>query len=133
MKKIHPEIADDIIIVHPQMKNLLSHRVFPIPPRMLTDLWDYGSLAPKVEEKYIRAMLSQLKLPAANLICFVKTVLKCQNFITNDVEKEQSSVSLRDVKRVVRIFKFYNNVLRFKRYILNEINKKDITKNMHKS
>ena len=89
MKKIHPEIADDIIIVHPQMKNLLSHRVFPIPPRMLTDLWDYGSLAPKVEEKYIRAMLSQLKLPAANLICFVKTVLKW----TSEKLKEISALS----------------------------------------
>ena len=126
MKKINPEKEDDVINVHPDMKNLLSHRVFPIPPRILFDLWDYGSLYKDVEEKYIRAMLSQLKLEENYLNCFVEAVLTCQNFIRSDVEKQQSSVSLRDIKRVIRIFKFYYNVIAFRRYVKEEVTKSNL-------
>lgn len=126
MKKINPEKEDDVINVHPSMKNLLSHRVFPIPPRMLFDLWDYGSLAEGVEEKYIRAMLSSLKLKSSFLNCFVSCVIQCQNYIKVYVEKEQSSVSLRDIKRVIRIFKFYYFVLWFRNDVKKNIESKKL-------
>ena len=109
-----------MINVHPSMKNLLSHRVFPIPPRMLSDLWDYGSLSSATETKYVHAMLSQLGLEQRLLDYFVEAVIMCQNFIKQRVEKEQSSVSLRDIKRVVRIFRFYDSVVRFRELIKNK-------------
>ena len=123
MKKINPNKEDDIMNIHPEMKNLLSHRVFPIPPRLLFDLWDYGSLSSQIEKKYIRAMLSQLKLETKYLNCFEEAVLYCQDYIKNTVEQQQSSVSLRDIKRVVHIFKFYYHVIAFRDYIEKQIRK----------
>ena len=102
------------------MKNLLSHRVFPICPRMLYDLWDYGSLDPVTEQKYIEAMIQQLNLKESYSKCFVKSVLYCQKYIKETVEKQQSSVSLRDIKRVVRIFRFYYIFILFRESFTKE-------------
>ena len=114
MKQISSENEDDVINVHPNMRNLLSHRVFPIPPRMLYDLWDYGSLDSSTEEKYIEAMVQQLKLKKDYLDCFVQSVKQGQHYIKTKVERQQSSASLRDIKRVIRIFRFYYNYLLFR-------------------
>ena len=81
---------------------------------MLYDLWDYGSLDYESEKKYIRAIIKQLNLKQEYLKCFVESVMECQKVIKTEVKKQQSSVSLRDIKRVVRIFKFYYDYIEFR-------------------
>lgn len=117
MKSIVSDKEDDVLKVHPRMENLLSHRVFPIPPRMLNDLWDYGSLNDEVENDYINSMIGKLKLIQKFQDCFVKIITFCHSYIKKTVEKQKSSVSLRDVKRVVRIFKFYYIYIMFREKI----------------
>jgi hypothetical protein len=49
----------------------------------------------------------------------------CQKEIKTIVEKQQSSVSLRDIKRVVRIFKFYYHYLLFRESFTKENHMED--------
>ena len=114
MRKINSENEDDVVNVHPDMKNLLSHRVFPIPPRILGYLWDYGSLNKQSERNYIQSMIRKLKLPKNFENCMARSVESSQNFIKEIVEKRQSSVSLRDIKRVIKIFHFYACYVEFR-------------------
>ena len=129
MRKINPNNEDDVVNVHPDMKNLLSHRVFPLPTRILGYLWDYGSLNENSEKSYIKSMISKLKLKPEFQNCLVKSIVKSQKYIKEVVEKRQSSVSLRDIKRVVKIFHFFACYVKFrsrKEHYLIDIDQMDI-------
>ena len=114
MRQIDPSNEDDVVNVHPDMKNLLSHRVFPLPPRILGYLWDYGSLSKKSERNYISSMIGKLKLRPRLKESLADSIKKSQDFIKEIVEKRESSVSLRDIKRVVKIFHFFACYLQFR-------------------
>ena len=126
MRQIDFSNDDDVVNIHPEMKNLLSHRVFPIPPRMLTDLWDYGALDRHSETSYISAMIKKLNLPSYLRRCFCNCIIKAQNYIKDDVEKQQSSVSLRDIKRVIKIFHFYATVIIYRKHKKNYLKDKSV-------
>ena len=114
MRRIDPSNEDDVVNVHPDMKNLLSHRVFPLPPRILGYLWDYGSLSKKSERNYISSMVGKLKLSRGHHESLADCIRLSQDFIKEVVEKRESSVSLRDIKRVVKIFHFFACYVRFR-------------------
>jgi hypothetical protein len=114
MRKINLENEDDVVNVHPDMKNLLSHRVFPLPSRILGYLWDYGSLSERSEVNYIESMIRKLKLPGKFERCLARSIEQSQNYIKKIVEERQSSVSLRDIKRVIKIFHFYACYVEFR-------------------
>lgn len=82
----------------------LSHRVNPLKPNLLHNVWDFEALSEDSERMYILKILKgdnprQMKL-LSKIICCV------HNLVKNEIEKNQSSVSLRDIVRVHKIFHF---------------------------
>lgn len=84
-------------------KYRLSHRVNPLKLSLLDFVWDYGALSPQVEKEYIRRILkgSNSQIEILKEVVFVSHI-----YIKNEVEQNQSSVSLRDIDRVNKIFHF---------------------------
>jgi hypothetical protein len=81
---------------------------------MLTSLWDFGALDPKIEITYISSILKELNFDPPVLEIISECINECQSFIREDVEKNLSSVSLRDIQRVKEIIQFYYMVLLYK-------------------
>lgn len=81
----------------------LSHRVNPLKLSLLDFVWDYGALPEAIEKEYIKRMLKGNK---TQLEVLKEVVYISHFFIKNVVEKNQSSVSLRDIDRVNKIFHF---------------------------
>ena len=104
-----------VIDAHPEKKNVLSHQVLPIPTRMLYGLWDFGALDTKIERKYIDSILNDLNMGPGFMQAFAGAVNKCQEFIRETVEKNNSSVSLRDIQRVKEVVQFYSHLLAYRR------------------
>ena len=112
--------------VHPSKQNLLSHKVLPISNTLLTITYDFGTLTKEIEHKYISNMLgnffysggqplrgNRLDLKKTfNILLDVTTL--CQSFIKN-YKKNESSVSLRDIDRVQKIFRFYSLWIRYRK------------------
>ena len=78
----------------------LIYRVLPLPETLLEYVWDYGFLGSKDEREYIRVMTKSMNNHlVVDLLClsqdFVRTVYG------------ESSVSLRDVKRFIVIYKWF--------------------------
>ncbi|RIA83302.1 hypothetical protein C1645_834051 [Glomus cerebriforme] len=82
----------------------LVYEVKPLPDQILDYVWDYGRLQPNDEKIYIQIMVKdQLDIlgdPILSELLFVS-----QEFIRN--VEEPYSVSLRDVKRAIRLVKFF--------------------------
>ena len=108
-KRIRTSNENDVFFVHPDKANALTHKVNPVNARMLQCLFDFGSLSKQVEQKYISAMFQdfQGKVRQDFLEMFVESVTVSQDFIKKTVIHDESSLSLRDVKRVKKIFVFY--------------------------
>ena len=109
---------NDVFLVHPDKTNALTHKVLPIGSRMLQNLFDYGSLSKVDEEKYIKAILQDLadfEIMGGKVFynLMVETIVEAQIYIKETVNKNASSVSLRDIKRVKKIFIFYCYFLAF--------------------
>jgi hypothetical protein len=105
-----------VFFVHPDKKNALTHKVNPINSRMLQCLFDYGSLSRKVERKYVDAIFGEFKKHMEDHFwnVFVETVVNAQEFIKKKVSENESSVSLRDIKRVKKLFIFYCYLIKFR-------------------
>ena len=102
-----------VIDAHPEKKTILSHQVLPIPTRMLYGLWNFGALDSRIEQKYIKSIFSDLNMTQRKMATFAETVNQCQDFIRDRVEKNKSSVSLRDIQRVKEMTQFYTYLLAF--------------------
>lgn len=92
----------------------LTHRVFPINESILSYIYDFGQLSDKDEEDYIKALIREtvtcdptcryLKEPhvqdaiAETICCSQREIRKVEG---------DSSASLRDVARFIKIFKFF--------------------------
>ena len=84
----------------------LVYRVHPIPHRIQEFIFDFGSLADSVEESYIQAMVAA-HIDDATMHSFItKLLVKAQQFI-REVEGDPSVVSLRDLKRTLRLAKWF--------------------------
>ncbi|PKC59724.1 hypothetical protein RhiirA1_492293 [Rhizophagus irregularis] len=82
----------------------LVYQVKPLPDQILDYVWDYGILKPKDEYRYIQIMVEKELKNLAHPV-FAELLFASQNFIRK--VEEPYSVSLRDVKRAIRLVIFF--------------------------
>ena len=83
----------------------LVYRVHPLPETMLDFVWDYGRLGDAEETRYIATMLSGSLMPQLE----ATLVVASQQFIRE--VGEDCSVSLRDVRRFMRLVTWFYEML----------------------
>ncbi|CAB4443214.1 unnamed protein product [Rhizophagus irregularis] len=87
----------------------LVYQVKPLPDQILDYVWDFGIIKPNDEYKYIQIMVEkELKNNLAHPV-FFELLFTSQKFIRK--VGEQYNVSLRDVKRAIKLVKFFYNSL----------------------
>ncbi|KAF0550871.1 e3 ubiquitin-protein ligase [Gigaspora margarita] len=86
----------------------LVYEVKPLPDQILDYIWDYGILLPNYEKRYIQSMVQTRFGEVPDL--FIELLFSSQQFIRSIEEKY--SVSLRDVKRAIKLVDFFNESLR---------------------
>ncbi|CAG8490949.1 4682_t:CDS:10 [Ambispora gerdemannii] len=85
-------------------RNNLVYQVHPLPDQILDYVWDYGILKRKDEYLYIQIMVKSLGKWATD--CGLPELLsESQQFIRET--EEPYSVSLRDVKRAIKLVRFF--------------------------
>ncbi|XP_077980129.1 E3 ubiquitin-protein ligase rnf213-alpha-like [Glandiceps talaboti] len=88
----------------------LVYRVQPLPPSMLTLVWDFGQLSREVEGQYIsqivRRYANVCNLYADTIRAMAEILTASQEFMRK-TENECSFVSLRDVERVMDVFEWF--------------------------
>ena len=101
-------------IIHPSAKTLLSHMVNPIPENILDYVWDYGVLDPSVEKTYIWGMVHSNEVfeNPEMMDVFVECISVGQRTMRNVEEGDNSSVSLRDLQRTMKLCKFFQSFLK---------------------
>ncbi|GBC14226.1 hypothetical protein GLOIN_2v1789429 [Rhizophagus irregularis DAOM 181602=DAOM 197198] len=82
----------------------LVYQVKPLPDQILDYVWDYGILKPKDEYRYIQIMVEKELKNLAHPV-FAELLFASQNFIRK--VEEPYNVSLRDVKRAIRLVVFF--------------------------
>ncbi|CAG8732687.1 37525_t:CDS:10, partial [Gigaspora margarita] len=86
----------------------LVYQVKPLPDQILDYIWDYGVLSPNDEKKYIQVMVQTRFGEGHDL--FTELLFSSQQFIRSIEEKY--SVSLRDIKRAIKLVDFFNESVR---------------------
>eukprot|EP01047_Picozoa_sp_COSAG01_P003877 COSAG01_NODE_121_length_25291_cov_10.011670_2_plen_4872_part_00 len=84
----------------------LTYRVHPLPESMMDYVYDYGSLAPKEEPKYIETMLQDVCSSTEQRKKVAKLVINSQQMVRKLTDI--SAVSLRDVKRARDVILFFH-------------------------
>jgi len=88
---------------------ILSHRVYPIPERLIDYVWDFGQLSEADEMSILKGIIKSEKIfdSSANQTedNYVSTIYDSHKFV-RDLE-ERSGVSLRDIKRVLVMYKWF--------------------------
>jgi hypothetical protein len=102
----------------------LVYEVKPLPDQILDYVWDYGRLQPDDEKIYIQIMVNE-QLDILGDPILADLLFASQEFIRN--VEEPYSVSLRDVKRAIKLVKFFYNSLQKR-----PINQKDYKKSHNK-
>lgn len=97
MKKIEKKRLEDL-------KSKLTHQVKPLNKSFLECIWDFKSLSPEDEKNYMRCIIKGIEEKQKEKL--INICYQIQNFIKNEVENNESSVSLRDINRVNLIFHF---------------------------
>ena len=116
-REVKKELDDDISIkkYHLNVQRLtaavessLLYSVVPIPESMLEHVWDYGHLNEATEKSYIEAVVSGCEKLISNprLFRYIVNTLSASQKFFRDYE-DQSSVSLRDVARFCRFYKWF--------------------------
>lgn len=94
---------------------ILSHRVYPIPERLLNYIWDFGQLSEADEKKHIISMVAAEKLFLPNEeqkeAKFVNMIYASHKIVRNI--EERSGVSLRDIKRVLTLYAWFRDKIAF--------------------
>ncbi|GES78826.1 hypothetical protein GLOIN_2v1764819 [Rhizophagus clarus] len=103
----------------------LVYEVKPLPDQILDYVWDYGRLQPNDEKIYIHIMVNDQLEATLGSPMLADLLFASQEFIRN--VEEPYSVSLRDVKRAIKLVKFFYNSLQ-KRPINQKDNKKSHNK-----
>ncbi|CAI2162255.1 20165_t:CDS:2, partial [Funneliformis geosporum] len=86
-------------------RSCLVYEVKPLPDQILDYVWDYGRLQPKDEQTYIQIMVQG----SFGSSILAELLFASQEFIRN--VEEPYSVSLRDVKRAIKLVKFFQETL----------------------
>jgi hypothetical protein len=110
----------DVGLVPKTTDSLLSHRVYPIPERLLNYIWDFGQLSEDDEQKHILSIICSEKIfdsakDTAKEKRFSNMVYWAHKCV-RDIE-ERSGVSLRDIKRVINLYKWFRTTME---YLVNE-------------
>ena len=84
----------------------LVYRVHPIPLKLQEYIFDFGSLTPDVESRYIHEMVANLVTNTNTVKVITELLVVSQNFI-RDLEGDPSSVSLRDLKRTLQLARWF--------------------------
>ena len=112
----------------------LIYTVNPLPHSLLNYVFDFGSLNPEDEKKYINSMVKETIKDEKLYKLSTELIFEAQNYIRekNDV----SSVSLREIRRFILFYNFFIDYLQKKKQILintkseeNRINYSEFTKN----
>jgi hypothetical protein len=90
-------------------RSKLVYQVKPLPDLILDYVWDYGVLKPVEEAKYIEIMVKELLKDLGHKV-LSECLFFSQEFIR--ATEESYSVSLRDVKRAIKLVKFFINSLK---------------------
>lgn len=128
-KNLSQENKNDIVKVHPSKQNLLSHKVLPISSNLLYKIFDYGSLTPQIERKYVENIFKQLRPPSGVQGLKRKTEQQvsrkhisvlCEFVCEGQAEMKrffnsQSAVSLRDVNRVKQVLLFFLHFVQYRK------------------
>ncbi|CAG8557824.1 24955_t:CDS:2, partial [Dentiscutata erythropus] len=85
-----------------------SDLVYQVKPQILDYVWDYGALLPVDEKRYIQVMV-QTRFGEGHEL-FTELLFTSQQFIRTI--EENYSVSLRDVKRAIKLVSFFEESLR---------------------
>lgn len=83
----------------------------PLKLSLFNYVWDFGSLSEKNEIEYMKNIF-KFKSDEDLKNKYVEIIYECHNYVKNEVEKSQSSVSLRDIERVNKIFHFCFNLFK---------------------
>ncbi|XP_070562420.1 E3 ubiquitin-protein ligase rnf213-alpha-like [Ptychodera flava] len=109
--RIHADDSKDKLGVIP-LRHLV-YRVYQLPPSLISCVWDFGTLSPEIEYLYISSMvrnkLKQNELCSEGIELLINVIAASHQFMRNQ-EEECRFVSLRDVERVIEVFKWmYQN------------------------
>jgi hypothetical protein len=105
----------DVGLVPKTTDNLLSHRVYPIPERLINFIWDFGQLSDEDEYKHLVSIIQAdniFKEEEQDDLRRFCNMVYCAHKFVRDIE-ERSGVSLRDIKRVLVIYKWFSKTLKF--------------------
>ncbi|CAG8631484.1 21109_t:CDS:10, partial [Gigaspora margarita] len=86
-------------------KSRLVYQVRPLPDQILDYVWDYGVLKPSDEKIYINMLVKRSQEDSLMADLFTELLFASQEFVRS--HEGVHSVSLRDVKRAIIIFKFF--------------------------
>jgi hypothetical protein len=87
----------------------LVYQVKPLPDQILDYVWDYGILKPEDEHRYIQIMVEKELNEELSQPVLAELLFASQEFIRG--VEEPYSVSLRDVKRAIKLVKFFYDSL----------------------
>jgi hypothetical protein len=104
--KIKSKTIDVGLVTQRKSSSKLLHIVHPLPDTLIEHIWDYGVLTPYDEKNYIKSMIFPLKFQNPEMI--QDLLFFCHQFI-RDIDKESSSVSLRDIERFRIFYQWFNS------------------------
>nr|XP_013804530.1 PREDICTED: E3 ubiquitin-protein ligase RNF213-like [Apteryx mantelli mantelli] len=90
----------------------LVYRVQPLPPSLLSLVWDFGELNEKTQSLYIREIIKSTvedKIPVGNLDVFTNVIATSQKFL-RERKDECRVASLRDIDRCMSIVVWFYNL-----------------------
>ena len=87
----------------------LVYRVHPLPETMIDYVWDYGSVSPEDERRYIARMVEGV-FDNKHVGLLVEVLFSSQRLI-RDFEQTPFCVSLRDVHRCIVLMNWFHGIL----------------------
>ena len=91
----------------------LLHRVYPVPDTMLEYVWNFGSLTPEDEARYITSILRNVNESMRQI--FVNCIIASHKYYK--AKEGVSSVSLRDVRRFTIFYEWFEKDISIKQSI----------------
>lgn len=106
--KVKSKTLEVGLVTQRKSSSKLLHIVNSLPDTLIEHIWDYGVLSNKDEKNYIKSMINPLKFQNPEMVQDLLFV--CHQFIRY-IDKESSSVSLRDIERFRVLYQwFYLNI-----------------------
>lgn len=90
----------------------LVYRVHALPPSLIPLVWDFGQLNDSAEELYIQQIVQRLVGSVTvdeSDACVIARVLSASQSFMRKRENECGFVSLRDVERCVKVFRWFHD------------------------